>query len=122
MNINPINNTPVQQPQTQQAFRGKAPQKFVQIITEQRPVSQYTKDFLLPQFAEISKIARKYGKPVRVAQLEGEKLLVNVGSLTKVIDANKTRSVDLPMVLSNLIKGNAIAQEEGLQKGLSYIA
>ncbi len=119
MNINAINNSPL--PQPQQAFRGKAPQKFVQIITEQRPLSQYTRDFLLPQFAEISKIARKYGKPVRVAQLEGEKLLVNVGSLTKVIDANKTRSVDLPMVLSNLIKGNSIAEERGLQKGLSYI-
>ena len=120
MNINAINNSPL--PQPQQAFKGKAPQKFVQIITEQRPLSQYTKDYLLPKFNEVANLAREYGKPIRIAQLQGEKLLVNVGSLSKVIDASKTSVTNFPKVLSKMIKGNAIAEEKGLQKGLSYIA
>ena len=120
MNVNAINNQPLQQPQ--QAFRGKSPQKYIQVITEQRPLSQYTKDFLLPQFKEVINVARNYGKPIRVAQLEGEKLLVNVGSLSKVIDAKKTKVDEIPKVLSTLIKGDAIAKEQGLKEGLSYIA
>ena len=116
MNIYAINNS-----QTQQTFGAKTPQKFVQVITERRPLSQYTKDYLLPKFNEVANIAKDYGKPVRVAQLEGEKLLVNVGSLTKVVDVNKTRLNDIPKILTNMIKGNNIAEEEGLKKGLSYI-
>ena len=65
MNINSINNT-----QVQQSFRGKAPQKFVQIITEQRPVSQYTKDFLLPKINEVANIAKEYGKPIFLHALQ----------------------------------------------------
>ena len=120
MNINAINNQPL--PQPQQAFKGKAPQKFVQIITEQRPISQYTNDYLLPKINEVADVVKSFGKPVKVAQLEGEKLLINIGSLTKIFDANKTSANDLPKTLIDMIKANNIAQKEGLKKGLSYIA
>ncbi len=119
MNISSINSMPL--PQHQQTFKGNVKQKFVQIITEQRPVSGYTRDYLLPKIKGLSKIAEQYGKPLRVAQLEGEKLLVNVGNLTKVVDASKTRLDDIPRILSNIIKANVVAEEKGLQKGLEKI-
>ena len=120
MNITPINNLPT--PQPQQNFRGKAPQRLLEVITEKRPLSNYTEEYLLPQFGKVLKVAELYGKkPIRVAQLEGEKLLVNVGTLSKIIDSKKTSVEELPKVLTNLIKANAYAEESGLQAGFSYL-
>ena len=120
MNITAINNLPT--PQPQQNFRGKAPQRFLEVITEKRPLSNYTTEHILPKFKEVIKAAKFYGKPVRVAQLEGEKLLVNVGNISKVVDANTTPLTEIPNVLSGIIKANNIAEERGLKAGLSYLA
>ncbi len=120
MNITAINNIPT--PQPQQNFKGKAPQRLIEVITEKRPLSRYTQEHVLPQFDVVSKVAKNYGKPIKVAQLEGEKLLINVGNLTKVINTNETRVTDIPMILSNLIKANSIAEERGLEAGFSYLA
>ena len=119
MNINSINNVPL--PQPQQTFKGKPAQKFVQVITEQRPLSGYTKEYLLSKIKGLSKVVEQYGKPLRIAQLEGERLLVNVGNLTKVVDASTTRLDDIPKILRNMVKANAVAEEKGLQKGLEMI-
>ena len=124
MNISAIRNLPQPQPQieSQQSFRGKAPRKFLEVITEKRPLSNYTEEYLLPEIAKVIDIAKTYGKPVKVAQLKGEKLLVNVGTLTKVIDSNKTSVREFPKVLIDLIKANSYAEDCGLQAGLSYLA
>ena len=120
MNINTINNLPTPQPQIE--FKGKVPQEYIQFITEKKPFSTYAQEHVLPQFNEVIKMAKNYRKPIKVAQLTNEKLLVNVGNLSKVIDANKTPITEIPMVLSNLIKANAVAEEKGLKAGFSYLA
>ena len=119
MKINPVNNQPL--PQPQQTFRGRGLNNFVQVVTEKAPVTQYCRDFVLPQASKLEQIASKYGKPVRIAQLADEKLLVNVGTVSNVLDVKKLRVTDIPAAIINVIKGNAIAEERGVKKGLEYI-
>ena len=110
MNINAINSLNF----SKQSFKG-INDKFYKEITERRPLSENYQKYIRPAIKqEVVKTAQFYGKPVRIAQLEGEKLLINVGSITKLIDAGNSTPNRITSIIENLIRGNFIAEERGV--------
>ena len=114
MNINAVNGI------NSTNFHSKM-KNFVQVVTEKRPLDNYTKEFILPEIKKVSKIAELHGKPVRIAQLEDNKLLANVGNTTGIVDLKTTPLEHIETTFRNLVRGNSIAEEQGYQKGIEYI-
>lgn len=118
MNINAINNCN----SSQQTFRGWNDRRFFKEITERSKFSKHYKEAILPEIKEkaINK-AQFYGKPVRIAALDNNKFLVNVGTITRFIDGNEVNPATMSSIIENLARGNSVAEDYGIKKAEEFI-
>ena len=100
-------------------FMAKVPVSGIKQVGE---LGTYSTEMLNRCYGEVENVAKNFNKQVKIAQ-SGDVLLINSGTITSKFNPERLQNPekDFAQNIINNIKGNLIAEERGLKKGIEYI-